>query len=227
MNQKNLLLIIIGLVVVLAATSFVFLTYIADYTFEDERISVSVPAQTTFKVTASKGTGGTSIKYNSNDKIIIDLIKVDDTGTIFGADAYDIVKNVLQKDLADNKNYTVVSVTDNYTIYYNKEKNQYSVLIFDDNKKVVVQIACDSKELIEKLANSFVLKAFTTSGLEISKTNDNNTGNNTSNTSPNQNKQKDKYQLYLDDAYSHYEVEGPENVMSEKEFYESGQDKYY
>jgi len=184
MEQKNLIIIIIALVIVLAVTTFVYLAYIADYTFEDERIRVTVPAQTQFNINASKNDYWTFIRYNSSDNnnITIDLIKPQsNTVSFFGIelDVYETSKKILIKEFSINQNFTIVGVTDNYTIYYNKEKNRYAALIFDDTHKVIIMISCDnSKELIEKLAKSFVFISFDTTGLDIAKIDENNTSSN-------------------------------------------------
>ena len=146
--------------------TFVYLTYIADQTYDDDRISVTVPAQTNFNISASKDDKWTFVRYNSSDdnNITIDLMKPSDNEL----NLYDASKKVLRKSLTEGSNYTELIVSDNYTIYYDKEKKRYATFIFDDHKKVVVLICCDnSRELIEILAKSFVLKEFNTIGLNV------------------------------------------------------------
>jgi len=173
MRLRNKILIIIALIIVLAVSAFIYLSYIADYTFEDDRISLTVPAQTSFSVSAGNNEYFTIIKYYSNDEnnITIDLIKPqNDSMTIYGVklDVYKIAKKIFSKDLMDNNSYEVVKDTENLTIYHNKEKNRYTAFVYDEDKKVIAMVCCDnSQELVEKLAKSLVIKSFTTSGLNV------------------------------------------------------------
>ena len=172
MDKKNIIIIVIALVI-LVVGSFIIFYYIADYPFEDERIKISVPAQTSFNITATTGGGWTIIRYNSSDEnnIIIDLMKPGKLdASVLGVelDLYGITKNVMVNDLTENKGYKIETVRENYTVYFNLEKNNFIALLFDDEKEVIVMISCDdSHELISKLAGSFVLKSFTTEGLKI------------------------------------------------------------
>ncbi|MGL6298631.1 MAG: hypothetical protein ACRC1M_05620 [Methanobacteriaceae archaeon] len=241
MDKKQISIILIAAIAILAvAGSIVYFTYVADYTYQDDRISVTVPTQTKFSVNAYHNDYWTGINYSSNDKnnISIKLLKLDNTGNIslFGVpiDVFGMMKSATIKELTTNKSYKEVNMTENYTVYYNKEKDNYIALFFDMDKKIVIMISCDgSSELINKLASSFMFKAFNTNGLVIEKINSSSIGNNSSNvskksTSVSASSKKDKYDQYLQDAINDPRGDGTTNsAMSKKEFYEYGQDKYY
>ncbi|MDR0911433.1 MAG: hypothetical protein LBM96_02390 [Methanobrevibacter sp.] len=69
-------------------------------------------------------------------------------------------------NITESNRYEFVEVTDNYAIYRNKANNRSVALIFDENKNAITKISCDN-ELINLLANSFILKSFNTKGLKI------------------------------------------------------------
>lgn len=239
MNKKQIILIGI-IAVIIIASAIVYLTYIADSNYEDDRISVLVPAQTKFNINATHADYWTGVNYNSNDKnnISISILKLDNSENIslFGVplDLFGMTKSATIKELTENQSYKEVNITENYTVYYNSEKNNYIVLLFDANKETITMISCDnSSELINKLASSFVLKSFNTNGLEIINIDNNitykNTTTKTTETSyENKEKEKTKYEQYVEDAINDPRGDGTKDTaMSEEEFYESGQDEYY
>lgn len=184
MNKINKILIIILIIAIIIVTSaFVYLTYIADHTYEDERISITVPAQTTFNINATYTDYWTGVEYNSNDtnNISIRILRFNTQNMSFlgvPIDFFSIAKTSIQGDLTKNQNYTEVSITENYTVYYNKEKDKYVALFFDENKKTITLISVDGdSDLINMLASSFILKSFNTNGLELIKVNDTNSSN--------------------------------------------------
>lgn len=248
MNKKiigiSTIIIIIGII----AIGAYYLTYISDYTYEDERISISVPAQTKFNIAAEKNNAVTSIHYNSSDKnnITIDIMKIDDSNSsLFGLkiDLFGTAKDLIVKDLTENKSYEVVSVTENYTIYYNKEKNRYATLIFDEERKTINLICCDnSSELINNLAESYILKSFNTNGLKLINIDNNNTSTNTTTktTTPTSNNENTKKGIpgkdyphpdgTWDDASYAYEYYGHSDVPDEYDenyYYESDPESEY
>lgn len=241
MDTKNKILIIVLIALVIAIGSFIYLTYIADQTYEDERISITVPAGTQFKMKAEDaGSGFSRITYNdtSDKNIVIRMINTPDT-TLFGVSAKDITIKSQENGLI-NESYKSVKITENYTIYKNEETGRYNVLIDNPGFNGYILIGCNGDlEDIVKLADSFKFKSYTTEGLivetvDTSNITDNSTNTSTTNSNPTptkkttENSKKDKYDQYVEDAINDPRGDGTKNTaMSEKEFYESGQDKYY
>lgn len=230
-KRKSILLVIIAIIIAVVVASVIYLTYIADYTYKDERISVTVPAQTKFNITANNNEAWTFVRYNSSDEnnITIDLMKLKQSDvTIFGInlDLFETSKNVITKDLTQNKSYKVVTVTENYTIYYNKEKNRYAALLFDKDKRIITMICCDSSsELMNKLANSFELKSFTTEGLDIVNIDNNTDTNNsipTTEATVNNSKEKPMSEWDKDDYIAH----GYGSDVSDPGYYDNYYDDY-
>ncbi|WP_297898430.1 hypothetical protein [Methanobrevibacter sp.] len=240
MDKKRVIIIGIIIAIIAIVGSIAYLTYVADYTYEDDRISISVPAQTKFTINATHDDYWTFVNYESNDKnnISIKICKLDSNQNIsflgIPLDVFGMTKSATILELTENQSYKAVNITENYTVYYNSEKNKYIALIFDANKQTIVIISCDnSSELINKLASSFILKTFTTTGLKIV-TIDNNFTSADTNTSTSDNtyksekSDKSKYDRYVEDAMNDPRGDGTKDTaMSEEEFYESGQDKYY
>lgn len=193
MNNLNKILIIIAIVVAVAVSAFIYFNYIGDNTYEDERISINIPAGTEFNITAENinTTGFSQIVYNdSSDKnIVIRMIMVPDT-SILGMSVKDITLNAHEKSIL-NESYSVVKITENYTIYKNNETGRYNALIKNPGFNGYVLIGCNGvEEDIVKLAESFKFKSYTTDGLSIinvksNTTNTTNTSNTVSNSGEN------------------------------------------
>lgn len=185
--NKKIVLPIIAIIAVIAATSLIYVFYIADYTYEDDNIQITVPTQTKFVKNATTSGAWTLIEYNSSDKndIYIRLMKLDNNQnmSLFGIqlNLFGIAKNVAQQSLL-NASFEKLEVNSNYTIYYNKEKNRYATLFFNENLEVITIIYCNDLELIKKLAGSFELKGFSTEGLTVVNKNETPVTPNTTNT---------------------------------------------
>jgi hypothetical protein len=231
------MIILIGIIaIIIIASSIFYLIYIVDYTYEDDRISINVPAQTKFSINASHTDYWTGVNHVSNDKnnISIKILRLNSNKNIslfcVSLDLFGITKAATMKELTENQSYNEAIITENYTVYYNEEKDNYLVLLFDADKEIITIISCDnSSELISTLAISFVLKSFNTNGLKIINIDTNNTSTNTVHTTKkSKEKEKTKYERYVEDAINDPRGDGTKNTaMSEEEFYESGQDKYY
>lgn len=211
--DKKIMGIIVGVIIIIAASLF-YVFYIADYTYSDERMSITVPAGTNFNITA-KDAGGdfSSVIYNDSSKknIVIKMIKVPET-SLFGVTMKDYTLR-LQETSLKNDSYTSVQVTDNYTIYYNNKTGRYNALIKNPGFNGYVLIGCNGNlEDIIKLAESFKFKSFTTQGLTIehvnstsnTTTNSNTTLNSTNTTNNNQTttKSSENDYIYLDEGES-------------------------
>jgi hypothetical protein len=184
MDKKKVVGLITGIIIVIAAISLIYVSYFADYTYTDSNIKITVPAQTHFTKNASANSVVTMVDYNSTDKnnINIRLLKINNQNiTLFGTtiNLFAILKNTEEESLT-NASYEKQTVTNNYTIYYNKQKNLYAAIFFNDNMGVMSIIYCNDSKLIAKLAKSFELIGFTTEGLTV--VNQNNTNSSTSNT---------------------------------------------
>ncbi len=201
--------IISGIIVIIAAVAVISLFhvfYVADFTYTDERISVTVPAGTSFDVKAEdSGSGYSKIVYNdtSDKDIVIKLMAIPDTN-ILGVSVKDMALK-LQEDALKNESYVSVKITENYTIYKNNGTGRYNALIKNPGFNGFVLIGCNGDlDDITKLAESFRFKSYTTEGLTVEKTNtssNNATVNNTS-TAPNTStgKQSTKEYIYLDEG---------------------------
>ena len=180
MNKKIILIILI-IAIAIISVGFYYFTYIADHTYSDERMSITVPPGTTFNITA-KDTGGdfSSITYNDSSKknIVVKMMKVPES-SFFGVSMKDYTIQ-LQENILTNKSYISVKVTDNYTIYYNNQTGRYNALIRNPGFNGYVGIGCNGNlDDIEQLAKSFKFKSYTTEGLTIEHVN---TSNNETNT---------------------------------------------
>ena len=179
MDKRKIIILIIIFIIIASLSSFIYLNYITDYTYEDNKISITIPAQTKFNILGSENDYWTFVKYNSTDEnnITVNLMKLknpDIDDPTIQSDLFKTYKSEIIKDLTINKKYEVVSVAENYTIYHNKENNTYTSLIFFDNMCVVVMITCNNSiELIDTISDSFVLKAFNTLGLTLKKVDNN------------------------------------------------------
>jgi hypothetical protein len=188
MDNKKVVGLIAGIIIVIAAISLIYVFYVADYTYTDSNIKLIVPTQTHFTKNASTNSEFTTVEYNSTDKnnITIKLLKVNNNQniTLFGTtiNIYQIVKNGMDQAMT-NASFEKTQINSNYTIYYNKQKNQYAAIFYNDNMGVITVIYCNDPKLMGKLANSFELIGFTTEGLTV--VNQNNTNSSTSNTTNN------------------------------------------
>lgn len=178
MNKKIIIAIIAFIAI--AALSLFYTYYIADYTYEDERISITVPAGTAFNIKAEDAGGDLSkITYNdtSDKNIVIKIISLPDMN-LLGVSMKNIALKA-QEDSLKNESYTPIQITENYTIYQNNETGRYNALIKNPGFNGYVLIGCNGElEDIVKLAKSFKFKSYTTEGLTVEHI-DNNTTNTT------------------------------------------------
>ena len=184
MDNKKVVGLIAGIIIVIAAISFIYVFYVADYTYSDSNMNITVPAQTHFTKNASSNSALTIVEYNSTDRNNIDikLVKLNNQNmTVLSVtiNLFTILKNTEEQSLK-NASYVKQTVTNNYTIYYNKQKNQYVAIFFNEDLGVISIISCNDPKLILKLADSFKLIGFTTEGLTV--VNQNDTNSSTSNT---------------------------------------------
>ncbi len=109
MDKKIIMGIIIA-VLAIVSISLVYVFYIADYTYEDDNIQITVPTQTKFTKNATASGAWTLLEYNSTDKNEIDirLMKLDNNQnmSLFGIqlNLFNIANNVAQQTLG-NSNY--------------------------------------------------------------------------------------------------------------------------
>jgi len=244
MDKDKIIIIAIIVLVIISIACFVYDIYIKDYTYEDDLISMIVPAQTEFEVyTTDSNNSWASIDYSSNDKnnITVDIKKLESSTTPISESELDIFnseKTSLLDDLTGNKNYEFVEDTDYYTLYQNKEINRYVALIFAEEEGIIITIACDdSSELINKIADSFVLISFDTTGLPLKNDNistnttaendidGNNTSKDTSKTNSsdstsNSNKSNNKNPNYVKNGDVYTDENGVSGTYRENGYYD-------
>jgi|GEM_PF-3578557 len=183
MNKKTILIILIIAIAVIAV-GVIYFTYIADHTYQDERMSITVPQGTQFNITATDAGGDfSSVIYRDSSKknITIKMIKVPET-SLFGVSMKDYVLKLENNDIK-NQSYVSVKVTDNYTIYYSNKTGRYGAIIRNPGFNGYVTIGCNGNlDDITNLVESFKFKSYTTEGLTIQQVNNTDTTNNTSNT---------------------------------------------
>ncbi len=181
MNKKKILIIVGILAIIIIASSLIYITFIADQTYEDDRLSISVPAGTEFNIKAvDAGNGLSKIIYNdTSDKNIVIVMTYIPNSTVFGVSMGDLGIG-LQEETLKNQSYNSVRITENYTIYKNEKTGRYNALIRNPGYTGYVLIGCNGEiEDIVKLADSFKFKSYTKEGLQIEKVN--NTSNITDN----------------------------------------------